>query len=116
MSITSLHAYAKNGDHVSVTIDKVMSHAESKNAIWNPQGKMTLTGTNKASSNNDLHVVSKIQRNYFPDGEALRFTLSPGKSGDKSYTAESDAKYYVQLLNKNWAVMRACNGSGDLYD
>ncbi len=113
---TGIHAYAQNGDHVYVTIDKGMSTADSQLAIWNPQGKMTLKGVNKSSSDNELKVYSMKQRNYLPDSTEIKFSLAPGERKEKSYMSEAGEKYYVRLTNSNWALMRACNGRGDLYD
>ncbi len=113
---TGIHAYAQNGDHVYVTIDKGMSTVDSRSAIWNPQGKMTLEGVNKNSSKNDLNVYSMKQRNYLPDSSQASFSLNPGESKEKSYSSDPGEKYYVRLTNSWWALMRACNGRGDLYD
>ncbi len=112
----SIHAYAKNGDHVYVTIDKGISMIDSRQAIWDPQGALTLKGVNKSSSNNDLHVDCMEQRNYLPDPRVDGFTISPGKKDTLSIESHSDEKYYVRLSNLNWGIMRACNGRGDLYD
>lgn len=118
MMLTGANVFASAGQSVGVSIQSNQTSASSARAIWNCQGKMQLSGKNKASSTNSLYVQCYEQRNNSMDRKEQEMLVNVNKSDSYKWNLSSynSGKAYYVKLNPKGALSKGCNGSGTLYD
>ncbi|MCR5836724.1 MAG: hypothetical protein K6G88_09475 [Lachnospiraceae bacterium] len=116
--MTSGVVFARNGEKVSVSIDKNQTSAKSTNSIWNCQGNLELVGVNKKSSKRKLYVTCMEQKDYAADRKEEELKLNIDQSQDYTWALsaeENGEKFYVKL-NPEGPLAKGCVGNGTLYD